>query len=97
MPTASDLAKIASYVTGQTITEEEGFGGGNESIFQKYISLGFTEPLENDWVTGHVWSREESSSNNSYGRFFFKYNGRFNTSYDYGFRPNNSQAICIIR
>lgn len=97
MPTASDLAKIASYVTGQTITEEEGFGGGNESIFQKYISLGFTEPLENDWVTGHVWSREESSSNNSYGRFFHKYNGRFNTSYNDGLRSNNSQAICIIR
>ena len=102
MPTASDLAKIASYVTGRTITEEQSFGGRNgESInnafFQKYISLGFTEPLENDWVTGHIWSREEDSSNTSYGRFFHKYNGRFNTSYNYGLRSNNSQAICIIR
>ncbi len=99
MPTAEHLAQLANYLYNKDSIGPTDSYSGNFNL-EKYLALGFTQPLENDWVTGHIWGNEIDTtvSNNAivYGRFFHMYSGRISTQYSSGFRSNSSQAVCIV-
>lgn len=99
MPTAEHLAQIARYVFNEDNISSTGSCNNGKFDLKKYLSLGFAEPLYNDWATGNIWSNQISEASGTYAKAYtrsiFKYNN-VQTGYGDGFRSNRAQAVCIV-
>ena len=88
LPSHSDLDEIAKALYPNQTINSNGYTGDLTYTAGTATSLGLPEPYS------YLWSGEEYSSGNAYGRLFDTTGSNWTTS-DFGRTNSNNQAVCV--